>query len=72
MFDVQKRYPTLEERHREDIEDEEQKYSAYNDIDDKLDEISIDQKVDGYQSEDDETDDEIADEISEIVCNDLG
>ena len=59
-------------RHRKNIENEEQKYSAYNDIDDNLDEIPIYQKIDGYESEDDKTNDKITNEISEIIHNDLG
>lgn len=63
MIDIQERYPTLEKIHGKHVEHEYEEYRGNDDIIDDLEERFFDDDVDGYQSEDDETYQKVADEI---------
>jgi hypothetical protein len=67
LFDIDDRNPALKEIHRKDIQHEQQKYAYDNDIVDEFEKCLFYKYIDGDQSEDQETDKEIADEISQIM-----
>jgi len=61
---IQDREPALEEIHREDVENKQQKYARKKYIDNNFYKCFFDQSVDGNQAKQNQTYQKIADKIS--------
>ncbi len=67
LLEVDERESALEKEHRERVEDEEQQDQDHEEIIHEFHYRFLDQRIDGDQSEDDETDHEIADKIADVI-----